>query len=328
VIYSGIRLTPAQIASAAVAEDAHCVGLSVLSGGHAELVPDVLRRLREAGAADIPVVVGGIIPPADAGELRARGVAAVFTPADFDITAIVGRVVDEIRRARGLEPRGRGRVGADLHAHHARVLPGGQLRGDHPDDRPGRQVCVLVSGLVGPRVILRSPGDPEEGTGRLRCLREEHAQVGGDHLFEGHPARVVRQQHPPRPAGRHLDPHEPAVPVTRFGDQYRQVEAEVADERERMGGVRGQRGEDRLDAVREEPGQEVPLGRLEIPDIQDRGAEVAQGGAQLLLDEAGHQLLLGPQLREARLEYLGRGQAVRSAAALTPPDFPEQAQAR
>jgi ethylmalonyl-CoA mutase len=104
VIYSGIRLTPAQIASAAVAEDAHCVGLSVLSGGHAELVPDVLRRLREAGAADIPVVVGGIIPPADAEELRARGVAAVFTPADFDITAIVGRVVDEIRRARGLEP--------------------------------------------------------------------------------------------------------------------------------------------------------------------------------------------------------------------------------
>ena len=104
VIYSGIRLTPAQIASAAVAEDAHCVGLSILSGGHAELVPDMLRRLREAGAADIPVVVGGIIPPPDAEDLRAQGVAAVFTPADFDITAIVGRIVDVIRRARGLEP--------------------------------------------------------------------------------------------------------------------------------------------------------------------------------------------------------------------------------
>jgi ethylmalonyl-CoA mutase len=103
VIYAGIRLTPAQIAAAAVAEDVHCVGLSILSGGHAELVPDVLRRLRESGAGDIPVVVGGIIPPADAEALRAQGVAEVFTPADFDITAIVGRIVDEIRRAHRLE---------------------------------------------------------------------------------------------------------------------------------------------------------------------------------------------------------------------------------
>ena len=102
VIYAGIRLTPAQIAAAAAAEDVHCVGLSVLSGGHAALVPDVLRRLREAGAGDIPVVVGGIIPPPDAALLRAQGVAAVFTPADFGITAIVGQIVDEIRRARGL----------------------------------------------------------------------------------------------------------------------------------------------------------------------------------------------------------------------------------
>ena len=104
VIYAGIRLTPGQIAAAAVAEDVHCVGLSILSGGHAELVPAVLRLLREAGAGDIPVVAGGIIPPADAQRLRAQGVAAVFTPADFGITAIIGRIVDVIRRAHGLEP--------------------------------------------------------------------------------------------------------------------------------------------------------------------------------------------------------------------------------
>jgi ethylmalonyl-CoA mutase len=104
VIYAGIRLTPGQIATAAAAEDVHCVGLSILSGGHAELVPDVLSRMRRLKAADIPVVVGGIIPPADARDLRAQGVAAVFTPADFGITAIVGRVVDVIRRAHGLEP--------------------------------------------------------------------------------------------------------------------------------------------------------------------------------------------------------------------------------
>ncbi len=104
VIYAGIRLTPGQLAAAAAAEDVHCVGLSILSGGHAALVPDVLGRLREAGAGDIPVVVGGIIPPADAASLRAQGVAAVFTPRDFGITAIIGRIVDEIRLARKLPP--------------------------------------------------------------------------------------------------------------------------------------------------------------------------------------------------------------------------------
>jgi ethylmalonyl-CoA mutase len=105
VIYQGIRLTPAQIVAAAVAEDVHCVGLSILSGGHAELVPDVLRRLRAAGAGDIPVVAGGIIPPADAASLLAQGVAAVFTPADFSITAIIGRIVEVIRQAHKLQPR-------------------------------------------------------------------------------------------------------------------------------------------------------------------------------------------------------------------------------
>jgi (2R)-ethylmalonyl-CoA mutase len=78
--------------------------LSILSGGHAQLVPDVLHRLRLAGAGDIPVVAGGIIPPADAQSLRAQGVAAVFTPRDFGITAIVGRIVEVIRRAHKLQP--------------------------------------------------------------------------------------------------------------------------------------------------------------------------------------------------------------------------------
>ena len=104
VIYLGIRLTPAQIVSAAVTEDVHCVGLSILSGSHGQLVPEVLHRLRQAGAEDLPVVVGGIIPAADAETLRAEGVAAVFTPKDFGITAIIGRIVDEIRLANKLQP--------------------------------------------------------------------------------------------------------------------------------------------------------------------------------------------------------------------------------
>ncbi|MEU5974692.1 protein meaA [Streptomyces sp. NPDC047315] len=104
VVYQGIRLTPEQIVTAALAEDVHCVGLSILSGSHAELVPDVLTRLRAAGAADVPVVVGGIIPGADAADLLAAGVAAVFTPKDFGITEIIGRIVDEIRTANELTP--------------------------------------------------------------------------------------------------------------------------------------------------------------------------------------------------------------------------------
>ncbi|MFS8201341.1 protein meaA [Streptomyces sp. CWNU-52B] len=104
VVYQGIRLTPEEIVTAAVAEDVHGVGLSILSGSHAQLVPDVLERLREAGAADIPVIAGGIIPNADAEQLRAAGVAAVFTPKDFDITGIIGRIVDEIRKANKLDP--------------------------------------------------------------------------------------------------------------------------------------------------------------------------------------------------------------------------------
>ena len=103
VVYQGIRLTPAQLASAAVEEGVHCVGLSVLSGSHRELVPEVLRLLREAGAGDVPVVVGGIIPDADARWLREQGVAAVFTPKDYAITDIIGRIVEVIRAAHGLE---------------------------------------------------------------------------------------------------------------------------------------------------------------------------------------------------------------------------------
>ncbi|MFD6415679.1 protein meaA [Streptomyces sp. NPDC060194] len=104
VVYQGIRLTPEQIVSAALAEDVHCVGLSILSGSHAELVPDVLHRMRDAGAVEVPVIVGGIIPHADAAALKAAGVAAVFTPKDFGITEIIGRIVDEIRTAHRLVP--------------------------------------------------------------------------------------------------------------------------------------------------------------------------------------------------------------------------------
>jgi ethylmalonyl-CoA mutase len=102
VVYQGIRLTPEQIVAAAVAEDVHCVGLSILSGSHMELVPAVLEGMREHGLADVPVIVGGIIPSADAARLKEMGVAEVFTPKDFGLTEIMGGIVDAIRMAHQL----------------------------------------------------------------------------------------------------------------------------------------------------------------------------------------------------------------------------------
>jgi (2R)-ethylmalonyl-CoA mutase len=103
VVYQGIRLTPEQIVAAAVAEDVHCVGLSILSGSHMELVPAVLDGLRSQGLGDLPVVVGGIIPAADAARLKDLGVAAVFTPKDFGLTEIMAGIVAAIRGAHGLD---------------------------------------------------------------------------------------------------------------------------------------------------------------------------------------------------------------------------------
>jgi (2R)-ethylmalonyl-CoA mutase len=100
VIYQGIRLTPAQIVAAAVQEDVHVVGLSVLSGSHLEVVPAVVDGLRAAGADDIPVVVGGIIPPEDAEVLRERGVAAVYTPKDYKLTEMMDSIVDLVLAGR------------------------------------------------------------------------------------------------------------------------------------------------------------------------------------------------------------------------------------
>jgi (2R)-ethylmalonyl-CoA mutase len=98
VIYQGIRLTPEQIAASARDEDVDVVGLSILSGSHRELVPETLRLLREAGL-DIPVVVGGIIPTADAVALREAGVARVYTPKDFDLNRIMGEIADLVGKA-------------------------------------------------------------------------------------------------------------------------------------------------------------------------------------------------------------------------------------
>ena len=96
VVYEGIRLTPERIVNAALEESVHVVGLSILSGGHVSLVGDVLKGMRAAGIGDVPAVVGGIIPPADAEALIAAGVARVYTPKDFDLTQIMRDVVSVV----------------------------------------------------------------------------------------------------------------------------------------------------------------------------------------------------------------------------------------
>jgi (2R)-ethylmalonyl-CoA mutase len=101
VVYEGIRLTPARIARTAVDEGVHVVGLSILSGSHAELIPAVLRELAEAGAA-VPVVVGGIIPLADETALLEAGVARVYTPKDFEVSRIMGDIVDLVAERHGV----------------------------------------------------------------------------------------------------------------------------------------------------------------------------------------------------------------------------------
>jgi ethylmalonyl-CoA mutase len=100
VVYDGIRLTPAEIVDAARAKDVHVVGLSILSGSHMPLVKDVVARLRDAGLDGVPVVVGGIIPPDDAAELMESGVAAIYTPKDFELNQVMSDVLRIVERSK------------------------------------------------------------------------------------------------------------------------------------------------------------------------------------------------------------------------------------
>jgi (2R)-ethylmalonyl-CoA mutase len=102
VIYQGIRLTPEQIAASAIQEDVDVVGLSILSGSHLQLVPETVRLLQAEGA-DVPVVVGGIIPAADAERLREAGVAGVYTPKDFDLNRIMGEIAGLVAERNGVD---------------------------------------------------------------------------------------------------------------------------------------------------------------------------------------------------------------------------------
>ncbi len=104
IVYEGIRLTPEQIAKAALEEGVHLIGLSVLSGSHVEMVEDVFNQLDKMGLKGLPVVIGGIIPESDANLLKERGIAAVYTPKDIDMNGIMVDILNLIRKANDLKP--------------------------------------------------------------------------------------------------------------------------------------------------------------------------------------------------------------------------------
>ncbi len=101
VIYAGIRSTPKELVETAKKEGVHCVGLSILSGSHVTLAHEVMQRMKDEGLAGVPLVVGGIIPPADEKLLREGGVAAVYTPKNFDLNAIMTDLAHIIERSVG-----------------------------------------------------------------------------------------------------------------------------------------------------------------------------------------------------------------------------------
>jgi ethylmalonyl-CoA mutase len=103
VVYEGIRLTPTQIANSAAQEGVHVIGLSILSGSHRELIPSVIDALREAGVEDVPLVVGGIIPEADAEALREAGIAAVYTPKDWNLNGMMRDIIGLVAERHGIK---------------------------------------------------------------------------------------------------------------------------------------------------------------------------------------------------------------------------------
>ena len=172
VVYEGIRLTPAQIVTSALQEGVHVIGLSILSGSHRELIPGIVEGLGEAGV-DAPVVVGGIIPEADVPALKAAGVAAVYTPKDFDLTQIMRDIVALVASATGWRRRAAECVVAGpptlVCAAPLAVRPG--------DDRGGRDDGGAAAGLRrGDRLVEE---DRREHDGREGLERPEDRGVAG-----------------------------------------------------------------------------------------------------------------------------------------------------
>ena len=206
VVYEGIRLTPAQIAASALQEGVHVIGLSILSGSHRELIPAVIDALREAGV-QAPVVVGGIIPEQDVAALREAGVAAVYTPKDFDITRIMRDIVELVgsgrpgwrwpatappptaRRERSSERAGGDRRGArraPARRRRQRGAGGAEPAGEHDAPRTARrprrcsrEVSPAALGGEAPGHVIGVTGPPGAGKSTLLSALLRAWRAGG-----------------------------------------------------------------------------------------------------------------------------------------------------
>ena len=176
VVYDGIRFTPTEIAERAKA-GVHCVGLSILSGSHVALTEEVLASLRAAGLGRIPVIVGGIIPPSDAERLKAAGVAAVYTPKDFEINGILAAIVAEVEARHDQEMR----AGAIL-TFECRSPPTGRPRrrsaSGHYHSAVGRQ------GRAGDETGVVGGQEHDAPSHLFRLAEAAHRNLGNNRLFE------------------------------------------------------------------------------------------------------------------------------------------------
>ena len=189
VVYQGIRLTPDEIVAAARDEDVDIVGLSILSGSHLDLVPEVLDRLRLEGST-AAVVVGGIIPPDDAEILRGKGVAAVYTPKDYSFEQIMEDLVGLAERQRAAAGGRASRPGPGSRPRprpRPAPLPGqaGHLPPRHRDrsegDRPQAQTLgqvVVVEGGRAPVQLVAPPGDAQRSRHGVELVGVVRQQVG------------------------------------------------------------------------------------------------------------------------------------------------------
>ena len=182
VVYEGIRLTPAQIAASALQEGVHVIGLSILSGSHSELIPAVIDALRKAGVT-APVVVGGIIPEQDVAALREAGVAAVYTPKDFDIS----RIMRDDRRARGSTAGRRPTAPATARAPTRRD---GRLRSSR---QLGRRGVSADGAALGARLRERDLSAAPAALNLLESTAPGRSRAGGGAAGGGLPRRARRR---------------------------------------------------------------------------------------------------------------------------------------
>jgi (2R)-ethylmalonyl-CoA mutase len=103
VVYEGIRMTPEQIAESALQEGVHAVGLSILSGSHLKLVPEVITCIKQRGLERIPVILGGIIPQADIEKMHLAGIQKIYTPKDYDLNQIMSEIIDTVAAADNID---------------------------------------------------------------------------------------------------------------------------------------------------------------------------------------------------------------------------------